>query len=155
MIKIKLRVRKSDGRKDFFDSEAVIRALDRAKYKVLVAYGARVRRTAQQSMRTVKKKRPPSPAGNPPNAFRGFIKKGKFGVSFRYDKQQESVVVGPEPFYPSNSDQVVGTHEHGGTLRVGRGGRIRARYPARPFMAPANEKRLPELAQLWKDSIVR
>jgi hypothetical protein len=154
-IRFKLTNGRGGSRVDFFDSAEVLRALGKAKRDVLAEYGSRVRTTARQSMKQVKKRRPSATPGTPPHAIKGFIKRGKYGVSFRYDKETESVVVGPEPFMIKSSTQVVEAHEHGGTLRVGRGGRIRARYPARPFMSPANEKRLPELAGLWKDSIVR
>lgn len=154
-MKIRFKLRKRRGKEGFFDTEEVMRMFAKAELDVLKEYGSRVRTTARQSMKKVRQRKPSAAPGEPPHAIKGYIRQGRYGISYRWDKETRSMVIGPEPFNPSRKEQVVGTHEHGGTLRVGRGGRIRARYPARPFMNPANEKRLPELEGLWKNSIVR
>lgn len=135
----------------FFDDKEVLRALDKATRNVLAEYGSRVRTTARQSMKPGKKGKPSNP-GEAPHKVKGQLKKFLF---FVYDPQTRSEVIGPQSFRPAAATQIPEVHEEGLTMRVGRGGRIRARYPKRPYMAPANEKRLPELQELWKDSIVR
>ncbi len=83
----------------FFDREAVIRAVDAARLKVLSKAGAFVRRTDQQSIRPgvrtvkgVRKVSKPSRPGKPPKSWTGLLKDF---IYFAYDPGPKTVVVGP------------------------------------------------------------
>jgi len=137
-------------KKMFFDRPKVQRAADKAKRGVLSKAGAFIRQTARTSIRKRKKASPP---GNPPHSHVGLLKRFIF---FGYDKQSESVVVGPAKL--TNSTDAPHTLEFGGTTTVesrrrGKKTKRRARIQKRPFMGPAMEKELPKFPDLWRNSI--
>ena len=73
----------------FFDTKEIRSKLSEATRKVMSKFGAFVRATARQSIKT----KPTSSApGQPPHSHTGYLKKE---ILFGYDKTKESVVVGP------------------------------------------------------------
>jgi hypothetical protein len=73
----------------FFDTKEIRSKLSEATRKVMSKFGAFVRATARQSIKT----KPTSSApGQPPHSHTGQLKKG---ILFGYDERQQSVVVGP------------------------------------------------------------
>lgn len=125
-------------KKAFFDREAVIKRVDRARRSSLSRVGGFTRTTAKRSIR---KRKRSSLAGQPPSSHSGELKGGIF---FSFDQRTDSVVVGPVPFSGSNVPEVL---ERGGRPRVRvtkPGGRIspkRITYvKPRPYMVPALTK---------------
>ena len=136
----------------FFDRKAVKNAVDRGKRKVLSKFGAFVRQRAKTSIR--KRKRTSAP-GQPPSSHTGLLKKFIF---FAYDRERDSVVIGPERLNQKTGDAPPAL-EHGGRSRVTSGSRRGKRMVRtvtirqRPYMGPAFEKEKEGLPKLWKDSI--
>jgi hypothetical protein len=135
----------------FFDRKAVTGAVDRATRKVLSKFGAFVRRAAKSSIR--KRKRVSAP-GEPPSSHTGLLKRFIF---FGYDRDQRSVVIGPQRLNQKIGDAPHAL-EHGGASTVLEGSRRRrrkrrVRIRARPYMGPAFEKEQPKLAAMWRDSV--
>lgn len=151
----------------FFSSELVIKELDPVKRKALSKAGAFVRTRARQS---IKRRKGPSPAGQPPHAHHGAIKL----IYFAYDRQSESVVVGPIPFqgvapagtvpnllekgaqFQRPAETILirnatgrtekGRFVSGGTRKIDLPAR-QVKYEARPFMEPALEHERPKFAE--------
>jgi hypothetical protein len=143
----------------FFDRQAVMSGVSRAKRRNLSKAGAFIRRNAQWSMRRRKK---PSPPGEPPHVHVGHLKRL---ILFGYDAVHGSVVVGPLRF---KNGEAPALNEFGGTaqrkIRVIRFDRaagrrrvkfkhVTARYPKRPFMGPALLKALPTIPRTWAGSV--
>ncbi len=133
----------------FFDRPKVMRAVDRARRTVLSRAGAFIRQTARTSIR---KRKGTSTPGNPPYSHVGLLRKF---ILFGYDRQSESVVVGPVGFRGSTAPRVL---EQGGTTTVtrrrrGKRAERRVRIAARPYMNPALEKERPKLPELWRNSV--
>ncbi len=133
----------------FFDRGTVMRAVDKAKRAVLSKGGAFIRTTAKHSIRTRKGSAPP---GKPPHSHKGTLRRLIF---FGYDRDSDSVVVGPVGFRSSTAPNVL---EFGGTTKVKtrRRGRLvtkRARVETRPYMGPALAKERPKLPRMWAGSI--
>jgi len=136
----------------FFDRKKVIDRTDRTTRRVLSRFGAFVRQTARRSIR--KRKRISQP-GKPPSSHVGLLKRRIF---FGFDRDKQSVVVGPAPInqrspYPGvtvpellEEGGRVRRREKGGTTEV-------LHYKARPYMGPAFEKELPQLPAMWRNSI--
>lgn len=132
----------------FFDRQAVISRVDPATRKVLSKFGAFVRRTAKGSIRHRKS---PAPPGSPPSSHMGLLKKFIF---FGFDPEQNSVVIGPTRLNRRGRGEAPSLLEYGGqTTLARRGRRVRATYPARPYMGPAFEKEQPKLPAMWRDSV--
>lgn len=149
------------ARSNFFDRESVIAAAGAAQVRVLSKFGAFVRTRAKSSIRKRKKSSKP---GQPPSSHLGLLKQFIF---FSYDREAESVVIGPALI--NRSTNAPETLEHGGdtTIEVHRfvsgakyGNRVRyltqqkpIHVKARPFMGPALKAELPGLPALWRNSI--
>ncbi|MBN2583071.1 MAG: hypothetical protein JXL80_08380, partial [Planctomycetes bacterium] len=132
----------------FFDKKAVRNKVDAGTRRVLSKFGAFVRRTARGSIRKRKK---PSPPGQPPSSHVGLLKKFIF---FGYEPAKRSVVIGPVRLSQQGRGEAPHLLEYGGTGTVERKGkRKRAKIRARPFMAPAAEKEHPKLPAMWRDSV--
>ncbi|HOQ61483.1 MAG TPA: hypothetical protein PKZ08_12740 [Vicinamibacterales bacterium] len=132
----------------FFDKKAVRDKVDAGTRRVLSKFGAFVRRTARGSIRKRKK---PSPPGQPPSSHVGLLKKFIF---FGYEPAKRSVVIGPVRLSQKGRGEAPHLLEYGGTGTVQRKGkRRRAKIRARPFMAPAAEKEHPKLPAMWRDSV--
>ncbi|MCL4198983.1 MAG: hypothetical protein KJZ69_15955 [Phycisphaerales bacterium] len=133
----------------FFDRPKVKRAVDAARRKVLSKAGAFIRQTARTSIR---KRKGSSKPGSPPHSHVGLLRRF---ILFGYDRQSDSVVVGPVGFKASTAPRVL---ESGGTTTVTRRRRgkrteRRVRIAARPYMTPALEKERPKLPELWRNSV--
>jgi len=137
----------------FFDRPGVLRIIDRGTAAGLSKFGAYVRQTAQQSIRSPGKKGKPSKPGKPPKNRTGKLKDNIF---FTYDPNRRSVVIGPTSFN-GGGGKAPATLEYGGTFTRTRrypSGRITTRtysIAARPYMTPAFEKNLKKLPRIWKD----
>ena len=132
----------------FFDSPAVIKAVDDATYRALVRFGQYVRKVARHSIKT----RPgPSAPGEPPHNQTGVL---KGFILYGFDPGSRSVVVGParlrgkETYGPVTVPEVL---EYGDTVR-GRDSEMH-RYEARPFMGPAFQRGEEKLDDFWRDSV--
>ncbi len=154
----------------FFDRQRVQRAVDSARRRVLSQAGAFIRQAAKTSIR---KRKRPAPPGHPPHSHVGLLRRF---ILFGYDRQTDSVVVGPVGFAKSNVPHVL---EFGGVtitrqpklipversapskrrrrsaktkwVRVPAGARLV--YEPRPYMGPAMAKELPKFPELWHNSI--
>ena len=132
----------------FLDSPKVIRAVDKSTRKVLSRFGAFVRRTAKQSIRKRKKASTP---GTPPSSHTGLLKRFIF---FGYDRQKDSVVIGPTRLTKNNRGQAPSILEYGGRTTVeANKKKTRVHIRSRPFMGPAFEKEKTNLPALWKNTI--
>jgi len=134
----------------FFDSAAVLTALDPSRRVALARGGAFIRRTARNSIR---RRKTPSTPGQPPTNQTGTLKKLLF---FGYDRSTSSVVVGPALFAgrksPDGPTPPTLTLEAGGTFYRQRRDALEARrIEPRPYMGPALAANLSKLPPLWKD----
>lgn len=128
------------------------KAVDAAE-RVGKRFGSFVYTTARRSIRKPGKSGKPSKPGDPPKNVSGALKNF---IRFAYDKVTRSVVIGPT-LLPGRTDaqEVL---EKGGRAkrRIRDGATVRTKsidYQSRPYMVPALEKRLPDLAGLWDGSI--
>jgi len=107
-------------RESFFDRPLVIKALARAKRKVLSKAGAFVRKRARSSIRRRKK---PSAPGSPPSAHSKDSASLKT-ILFAFQPQSESTIVGPVALNQVNftvesvTTTVPGLHERGETAII-------------------------------------
>ena len=132
----------------FFDRPKVKDAVNRATRKVLSKFGAFVRTAARHS---IKKRKATAPPGTPPSSHTGLLKKFIF---FGYDRDKDSVVIGPAKL--KNKTDAPQVLEYGGdtTLELGKKRRKeRVHIAARPFMGPAFEEEVPKLPAMWRDSV--
>jgi len=174
MITLDLRHAK-DG---FFDSDKVVRLVDKANRRNLSKAGAFVRQTARNSIR---RRKGASRPGQPPTNITGTLKRFLF---FAYDAGTKTTVVGPaatnQVFFNGNGEPVRGTVpqilERGGSIRLLEVQRIdgqwvradlrskrrlaekpqrmrTVRIQARPYMGPAYTANEAKIALLWKDSV--
>jgi phage gpG-like protein len=134
----------------FFDRPKVQQAVDRAKRRSLSRAGAFIRQRARTSIR--RRKRTSRP-GEPPTSHTGLLRRF---ILFGYDRQSDSVVVGPVGFRRSRAPNVL---EFGGraTVAAGRRGSQKkkrtVRIAARPYMRPALEKERSQLPAVWRNSV--
>ena len=133
----------------FFDRPKVVRAVDKAKRQALSKAGAFIRTRARTSIR--KRKRISQP-GQPPSSHTGLLRRF---ILFGYDRQSDSVVVGPVGFRSSVAPRVL---EEGGRTRIVRRRRGRkesrvVRVGARPYMAPALEAERDNIPKVWRNSV--
>lgn len=137
----------ADFKRFFFDSKAVVGAVDKTTRRVLSKFGAFVRRSAKSSIR---RRRKASAPGQPPSSHTGLLKKLIF---FGYEPRKRSVVIGPARLSQKIGDAPHAL-EHGGTSAVRRRGKAkRTTVAARPFMGPALAKEEPKLPAMWRDSV--
>ncbi len=150
----------------FFDSAAVKGLVDAKTRVALSRFGSFTRRTAKGLLRYSKGS---SPAGVPPKVHRtlrrtktnrkGEVKTQSVSplrefIFFSYDPERKSVVIGPVPLGGKAGPAALDAIEHGGTspVEIRRNGAkvtILWRVEARPFMAPAFAKELPNAPKLW------
>ena len=137
----------------FFDRPKVRKAVDHGKRRALSRAGAFIRQRARTSIRPRKKSSRP---GEPPSSHTGLL---RHFILFGYDRQRDSVVVGPVGFKRSRAPNVL---EFGGRAivesgRARRSGRTRkkrtVRIAARPYMRPALEKERSNLPTVWRNSV--
>ncbi len=154
----------------YFDKKAVMDVVGKARVAVLARQGALVRKIMKNSMR---KKKGPAKAGDPPNAHQGNLKK----IEFAFDPKRNDVVVGPAAL---GKGIVPKLQNEGGTVKVrgivnrkgefvplrlmsrqGRQGAVASgkvvvqnrELKARPFTEPALKKAKPLLAKEWKGKV--
>lgn len=161
MITVKL------SKDNFFDREAVIKAVGRARVKVLSKQGAMVRRTAQLSLVYSDGS---APAGSPPHAHKsrtitrtskstGRVRVRSVSflrefIRFAYDPASENAVIGPERLDSTRFPESLAALEHGGSSTiVDRGKERRVNIAAHPFMGPALAAEAPKFAAMWADSV--
>ena len=139
----------------FFDSEKVLREVDKTTRASLSRFGAYVRRGSRQSIR---KRKASSLPGQPPSSHTGLLKKFIF---FAYDTDAKSVVIGPA-LLGSKLGDVPQALEHSGTTIMTRRVRVRGRrerrrvrlqVKARPFMQPAFDTEVTKLPAHWRASV--
>ena len=133
----------------FFDKQAVLRAVDKAKRAVLSKAGAFIRTTAKHSIRSKKGSAPP---GKPPHSHEGSLRRL---IYFGYDRASDSVVVGPVGFKRSTAPNVLefGWKTEIQRRRHGKVVRTRVTIDRRAFMGPALEKERPKLPKRWAGSV--
>jgi len=154
----------------FFDSEAVVKAMDAASRKALSKGGAFVMRGARKSIKKAPKQlgrdasgkfvaegsRSSSP-GQPPYSHTGLLRDRIFFAAVTAPGRP-SVVIGPERI--ASGGEAPSALEFGGssTVTVGRRGnrkRRSVRIAARPYMGPALEREAPKLPEQFRNSVVR
>lgn len=152
MIGLKINAAKAQ----FFDRPKVQRAVDRSTRRLFVRMGGLTRKIARQSIRKRKK---PSPAGQPPHSHLGLLRKFIYFVF--ESKPRPTMVAGPALLNGRPDPQPVNATvpealEHGAKLRVRgrfqRSAKIVDLEP-RPYMAPAFNKAKDKLPGLWRDSV--
>jgi len=94
----------------FFNSPAVLRAVDAATRQVLSKFGSYVRQSDRSSQR---RRKSASAPGTAPSAHLGTVKDLTF---FAYDPERRSVVEGPTPV--TNFQDSLRVLEEGGTMRI-------------------------------------
>lgn len=140
----------------FFDRQAVLSVIGKAKTKNLSKAGSYVRRSARSSLR---RRRASSLPGEPPSVHTKHPVATLKNIWFVFDRQSRSVIVGPvklrtSSLTSSNRATVPELMEKGGTAVVVKSKvRRRARYEPRPFMGPALKRELPKFEGLWAKSI--
>jgi hypothetical protein len=122
----------------FFDSEKVIKQIDKEAIGVYKKFGGFVRKAAQRSMRKAKK---PSAPGRPPRIVKGHLRKL---LLFFWDEGSRSVVIGPARF-----GMATATRKAPYLMEFGGRGLSGQRVAARPFMAPVAQEKKRELAPLF------
>jgi hypothetical protein len=146
-----------EAKQAFFDTEAVMNAMDRSVQRSLSRVGAFLRTRMRSSIR---KRKQVSQPGAPPSDHGGALKRLLF---FAYDSRVRSVVVGPVLFSGGKSSgqepPAPEALEYGGVVQV----RIRKdrtatfRYRPRPFAQPALEAEVDAgtIDNAFKDSLTR
>lgn len=129
MLAIKVKT-KSDFRK-------VEKAAKKANFTSLGHAAASIRRAAIKSIRKGKRA---SKAGQPPRTRRGLFKKA---ILFDVNKDKQVAVIGPSHEIAGTSGQA---HEFGGKYKG-------QTFPERPFMAPAFQGEVPRFAGRWQGTI--
>lgn len=147
----------AEVKKAFFDSDKVMRALDKKTRKVLLRYGSLTRKIAQQSMR-VKKHGVYAPEGKPPYAHGGKLLR-KF-VLFYYDEKEKSTIVGPTLLTSvrARKEMVPRTQEVGGKIQAFvRDGKqrkqVEKKYAPRPYMKPAHDVAVEKVKKDYKGKL--
>ena len=148
----------ADVRKSFFDSDVVLKSMDRTLRRNMSKLGAYVRTRARSSLRY---RKAPSPPGQPPSVHKTTTrlkKNRKTGVTkrqpsspfrdlifFAYDKDSQSMVAGPVIFPSARKKGTPKRLEYGGTTTGKRRGvAVTLNYEPRPTMHPALEQELPK-----------
>jgi hypothetical protein len=162
---------KPAGKKGFFDTTEVMKALGRARYKIFNDYGRLVRKRALASIPYSDK---PSQPGQPPHSHRTRKLKrtskstGKVRVrlvsylreflQYKYDVATQTMVVGPEKKSNVVGKDVPRVLEYGGSAKT-EGKEIFVipagtyRIAPRPFMHPAAAEEAKTLPSMWRDSV--
>lgn len=138
----------------FFDADLVKNTVAKSKRKLLLRFGAYLRREARQSIRKRKKMSEP---GQPPSSHLGWLKQH---IYFSWDPSIESVVVGPIPLGRGTAPKAL---EHGGRSLSFKRHKVRGQWVTdirviphirpRPFMRPALGRIIPKFAGLLKGLI--
>jgi hypothetical protein len=130
----------------FFDSPAVLAAVDSATRKVLNRIGGMIRLAARRSIKKAASHTTVSKPGKPPLSHTGLLRNY---IYYSFDPQSRSVVVGPVALNAKGKD-VPRTLEYSGSTRI-KGKNVH--IAARPFMGPALAVNQPRMAALWQNSV--
>lgn len=143
-VGFKLTLKAAKG--NFFDRAKVQNAMDSATRKALSRFGAFVR---QRAMHSIRKRKGTSKPGFPPFSHVGLLRKLIF---FSYDPTRKSVVIGPVLLRPDS--RVPSLLEYGGLgRRIDKQGKAKGAYwRARPYMRPAFQTELRNMAKHWKNT---
>ena len=134
----------------FFDSPAVIAAVDEATRKVLNRIGGMIRLTARRSIKKAPSRTAVSKPGKPPFSHTGLLRNY---IYYSFDPLSRSVLVGPVALRAKGKD-VPHTLEYSGRTKIKtKHGSKNVHIAARPFMAPALKISQPKMAALWKNSV--
>jgi hypothetical protein len=117
--------------------QKVVRKAKRGNIESLGHAGAAIRLVAKRSVR---KKKGPSPAGQPPHTHTRRLPRA---IKYAVEKSRQAVVIGPDVESLGTAGKA---HEHGGTYK-------HEPYQRRPFMGPALEKTKDRLPKLWAGSV--
>lgn len=137
----------------FVDRPAVRQAVEKARKKNLIRWGALTRKIARNSLRRRKKSAQP---GNPPHTHSPAPNLKT--IYYAFDTQTKTVVVGPVLLGSNAGSPLPEKIQKGGVViqRVGtrRKPKLRrTRMRAFPFMGPAMEKSADTAPDLFRDSI--
>ncbi|MEN6385311.1 MAG: hypothetical protein ABFD79_08930 [Phycisphaerales bacterium] len=130
----------------FFDSPAVVQAVDSATRKVLNRIGGMIRLTARRSIKKASTHNAVSKPGKPPLSHTGLLRNY---IYYSFDPQARSVIVGPVALRAKGKN-VPHTLEYSGTAKI-RNKNIH--IAARPYMTPALTVNQPRMAALWQNSV--
>ena len=117
--------------------QKVVRKAKRGNIESLGHAGAAIRLVAKRSVR---KKKGPAPAGQPPHTH---TKRLPRAIKYAVEKQRGRVVIGPDVESFGTAGKA---HEHGGVYK-------QEHYEQRPFMGPALEKTKERLPRMWAGSV--
>lgn len=155
----------------FFDSSAILKAMDKASRKALPKAGAFVRRRARSSIRKApkvdvatgkvtrgRKKKGAATRdaiaqpGKPPYGHGD--QKLKRLIFFAWDQSTRSVIIGPAKFENARGAGPQFLEDGGGTVLTNRKGKRRSvHYAGNPFMNPALEAERDKIAEFFRDSM--
>lgn len=155
-----LRFSVREAQASFFDRPAVQRALDRTTRRSLSHGGGLVRKIGRRSIRKAPAGKVSRP-GQPPFSHPPHLLRDK--IFYAWDPATNSLVIGPAKLNKPGSAPA--TLEQGGEGTILLRGRRRqdgsreptvvrrARFKARPYMAPALAKAAPKLAEMFRDQL--
>lgn len=121
----------------WFNSAAVLDAVDEAKREELSRFGYYTMRDARQSIR--KRKRPARPGESPTNQTTLL----KRFIYFAYEPETSGVITGPARLAGARGSAFIPK-----TLEEGD-----ARIEARPYMKPAHARQLTKQMPRWRDAV--
>lgn len=116
------------------------RVAEKMKRKSIENLGHAGAATRLAAKRSVRKRKGPSPVGQPPHTH---TRRLPHAIKYAVEKQRSLVVIGPDVVSFGTAGKA---HEHGGAYK-------REHYQPRPFMGPALEKIRNRLPQLWAGSV--
>lgn len=152
---------------NFFDRKAIVRAVGKARSRILNEEGRMVRKEAQKSLVYRQKA---APAGSPPSAHRtrsvtrksrssGRIRRRSVSLLreflfYSFDPSSQSVVIGPVRLGNTVDPGSLEALEYGGRSSIlDHGKKTSVRISAHPFMRPALKRVTPQFLSLWRDSV--
>lgn len=134
----------------FFDSPAVLAAVDNATRKVLNRIGGMIRLTARRSIKKASSHTAVSKPGKPPLSHMGLLRNY---IYYSFDPISRSVLVGPVALNAKGKN-VPPTLEYSGNTRIKiKHGSKNVHIAARPFMGPALTVNQSKMAALWENSV--
>lgn len=134
----------------FFDRALVEGKIDTATYKVMVKFGAYLRRSARRNFRRGSAKQPQPPK---PRSIQGDLKRF---IWFGWEPTRRTLVAGPAllPRQRDKNNPPPKKVERGGNFMTRiKGKLVRQTYREFPFMRDALKKEMPLLPMMWRDTI--
>ena len=160
-----------EAKGNFFDRKAIVDAVGKANARVAMKQGGLVKTIMKRSMR---RKKGPAPAGQPPHAHEGQLRDLTF---FAFDPSTQTTVVGPIKLDAGNAAEiqdkggmvpVVGIYSRSGKFipayalsAAGRRGamakakfvKVMREVQPRPFSVPALQSAKSKLAEQWQETV--